>query len=151
MTREWTPLLLPPEQAAASGSRVALNVSELSATLTMPPSAGNGAVRQVRYGINDIEYQVSLTAPRLLVENEMYFPGWRARFRRSGEAEIEADAVEVNGVFRGWRLPAGEYAMTASFGLPHLFALRLVAVVSMLIWINAWAGLPARLRFGRYR
>lgn len=147
MRMAWTPLLLTSTEAVdADGSRrVDLPLDRFAQALDTPP-AGDAGIHQVRYGINNIAYEVSLHEPRLFVENEMYFPGWRARLDTAGGAEI--DAVSVNGIFRGWRLPAGHYAMVASFALPHLHALGAVACGSALLWTGLCVGVRRR-RFGR--
>lgn len=144
MMRGWSPLLL--SEPAGTGTVLTLTRPGLEAALDTPTTE-SGFVRQTRYGINDIEYKVSLPAPRLLIENEMYFPGWRARLGTHDGATIEA--VEVNGIFRGWRLPAGEYAMTASFQLPHLRSLGLVTVASSAVWIGICGRLARRRRLER--
>ena len=136
MLKGWSPLLFAPERAQGGASKIELSAAELASALSDSHDHRERSVRQTRYGINDVDYQVSLRAPQLLVENEMYFPGWRAHLSTPGGSDIEA--LEVNGVFRAWRLPAGEYTMTASFELPHLLALRLVSLMSFLIWIALW-------------
>jgi hypothetical protein len=66
-----------------------------------------------------IPLNVKLKEPKLMVENEIYFPGWQADLIFSGEV-IKLHASEVNGVFRAWLLPAGEYQMIAHFSFPNL-------------------------------
>ena len=136
MLMPWTPLLLEGTVTAGRGAvTVDAGVFETVGGGTAP--AGRGTVRQRHYGINEIEYEVSLSRPQLLVENEMYFPGWRARLATPIGDAIEA--VPVNGAFRGWRLPAGTYRMTASFTMPYLRALRACALGSLAVWLVALA------------
>ena len=104
MLREWSPLLLTPERRGDEISPVVVSDAEFASRLADTNATAGGAVRQTHYGVNDIVYQVSLNETRLLVENEMYFPGWRARLTtRDGDI---IDAVAVNGVFRSWWLSA---------------------------------------------
>ena len=142
MLERWSPLLFAPDRAPEGVPKIELSAAEWASALSDSTTIENDSVRQTRYGINDAEYQVSVRAPRLLVENEMYFPGWRAHLSTPGARDIEA--LEVNGIFRGWRLPAGEYTMTASFELPHILALRLASLASFLIWIALWAAVRPR-------
>ena len=135
MRSAWSPLLLSPEAGKTGTAHTVLTDAQIAAGLAATNSTV-GAVRQTHYGINDITYQVSLKEARLLVENEMYFPGWRARLTTGDEQVI--DAVAVNGVFRSWLLPAGEYTMTARFDFPHLLTLRLVCASSTLVWLLVW-------------
>ena len=94
------------------------------------------SVRQVHYGINDIAYEVDLREPRLMIENEVHFPGWTAQVANRAD---RIAAVEVNGVFRGWVLPAGHYTLVTSFALPQLWLLRAVSALSGLAWLAALA------------
>jgi hypothetical protein len=134
MLREWRPLVVDPAETGTDADGVVLSNDQITAGL-----AGEGsstAVRQTRYGVNEIVYQVSLAAPRVLVENEMYFPGWTATLG-TGNAQV-IEAVPANGVFRAWRLPAGEYTMVARFEFPHLRLLWLAAGTSTAIWLAIW-------------
>jgi hypothetical protein len=122
MLMEWSPLLLDARQAQRGTPHVVLPESEISDGLATTTAIDAGSVKQTRYGVNDIVYQVSLSQPRLLVENEMYFPGWQARLSKPDARTIQAAAV--NGVFRSWLLPQGDYTMEAHFVFPYLLGLR---------------------------
>jgi hypothetical protein len=91
-------------------------------------------VVQTRYGINDIVYKVKLKEPKLMVENEIYFPGWQADLIVPGKV-IKLHAYEVNGAFRAWLLPAGQYQMIAHFSFPNLLVYQGISAVSFVIWI----------------
>ena len=134
MLREWLPILLDPNRSVNDGGRVTLTPEELAGRLADTTSSASGPVRQTHYGVNHIVYEVSLKEPRILVENETYFPGWRARVTAAGAPALEAGAA--NGVFRSWLLPAGVYTMVAEFGFPHVRALRLVCAASFAGWIT---------------
>src|SRR6185295_9806228 len=118
MLREWLPVLVD----------MTLTDADISRRLTAAGPDVDGTITQTRYGVNEIIYDISLTKPRLLVENEMFFPGWRARLSEPAGSTIEA--IAVNGVFRGWVLPAGRYTMTARFQFPQIGALWVVCVMS---------------------
>lgn len=137
MLREWTPILLPPDLAAENRRNAALTDDDLNAVLVERGDEPLGSVRQTHYGINEVTYRVALAEERLLVENEMYFPGWRARLELHSTPELEA--IPVNGVFRGWCLPAGTYTFTASFQFPRLMLFRAIGVAALLLWIAGWA------------
>ena len=126
MLREWLPVLVD----------MTLTDGDISRRLAAAGPDADGTITQTRYGVNEIIYDISLTKPRLLVENEMFFPGWRARLSEPAGSTIEA--IAVNGVFRGWILPAGRYTMTARFQFPHIGALWVVCVMSFLIWFALW-------------
>jgi hypothetical protein len=91
-------------------------------------------VRQTSCRIDEITYQVSLDQPKLMIENEMYFPGWEARLV-SGNTESKIEARSVNGVFRAWLLPAGNYQLVAAFALPGLYLYYAISLAALLLWL----------------
>jgi hypothetical protein len=141
MVREWLPLLVNDTDDRVTEAEIGTRLAERQPD-------GDGSVTQTRYGVNEIVYQVSLPGARLLVENEMYFPGWRATLSMPGADAI--DALAVNGIFRGWRLPPGTYTMTARFAFPYGWPLRLVCLASFVGWL-AIVMLAVRERPARQR
>jgi hypothetical protein len=128
MRREWTPVLLDAPAVVSAG---AADVGGLEGILA---AAGpDSRIEQRSYGADTIEYGVRLEKPALLVENETFFPGWSGRLERSS-GSLEIAALRVNGVFRGWPLPAGDYAMEARFRLPGLRGLAIVTLLAWLVW-----------------
>jgi hypothetical protein len=97
------------------------------------PHAANQVV-QTRYGINDISYKVALKEPKIMVENEIYFPGWQADLIFPHK-EIKIPASVVNDVFRAWLLPAGDYIMIAHFSFPNLIIYQSITIISFGVWI----------------
>jgi hypothetical protein len=84
--------------------------------------------RITRYLPSRVEYVVDLPARTLLVFNEVYFPGWRARI--DGQA---AQAVtEVVGGLRGLTVEAGHHTIVTWF-LPTVFIVGLT--ITMLSWL----------------
>jgi hypothetical protein len=156
MLMEWRPLLLEapetrqPPEIVVPDTALAERIGNISAI-------EREGVKQIRYGVNEIRYQVSLVRAQLLVENEMYFPGWHARLSTPDGATL--DAVSVNGVFRSWFLPAGTYTMDASFEFPRRSGLWLVTILSVLLWMSVvlvrWRGAralqPTRWRHSPHR
>jgi len=133
MRHPWTPLLID------------LSIDEHETEITLPASIfqsiGNfdtfektkiekinqTSVIQTHYGIDDINYKVSLEEPKLMVENEIYFPGWTATLVFSDHEE-ELQAIEVNDVFRAWSLPAGDYEMNANFQFPNFVTYQIISL-----------------------
>jgi hypothetical protein len=99
-----------------------------------PDKSLQNQVVQTRYGINDISYKVALKEPKLMVENEIYFPGWHADLIFP-DKEMKIAASVVNGVFRAWLLPAGNYTMIAHFDFPNLTIYRSIAAIFFAVWI----------------
>lgn len=97
-------------------------------------SVQSDEVTQKDYGINDITYVISLNQSRVMVENEIFFPGWRARLI-SSDGEFIIDPIVVNDVFRGWMLPPGNYTMVAFFDFPNLRLYSAISIISFIIWL----------------
>jgi hypothetical protein len=136
--------LLPQGQGTGQ-STVVLTDEEIARLAAASAVQG---VTQTQYGINDITYQVSLNEPKLLVENEVYFPGWRATLAMQDGVHL-IDATATNGVFRSWSLPAGNYTMVASFAFPHILALRAICAGSFLVYGGLWLAWRRRDRLDR--
>jgi len=161
MLMKWTPILLDrnfnmssesvkitlPASAFSNIIKQQHNQSELCSKFTcdsafsdkyliQPKSHDNAndQVVQTRYGINDIVYEVTLKQPKLMVENEIYFPGWKADLFLP-DKQMKLESSVVNGVFRAWLLPAGDYKMIAHFHFPNLLAYQSISIVSFAIWI----------------
>jgi hypothetical protein len=132
MLLPWQPIFLSAD-AAGAGTAISLPGFDPMALLT-PAKAEAQPVRQTYYGINQITYQVSLDQPKLMIENEMYFPGWEARLV-SASSESRIQARSVNGVFRAWLLPAGNYQLVAAFALPGLYLYYAISLAALLLWL----------------
>lgn len=137
MLREWQPLFLQNQPIGGDPQEVTLSDRVIVDAVGSSTAPGEHLpVQQTFYGINDIGYQVSLSEPKLMVENETYFPGWTATANISGE-EQELQAVQVNGAFRGWFLPAGTYELRAHFEFPYMRLYLGVGASACMIWFVA--------------
>jgi hypothetical protein len=116
MREPWRPILVDPGAAAAFAPDV-------------PGPTRAGEVRQTSYAVDYIDYEVDLPAPTLVVENEIFFPGWTAEISSVPEAPIVA--TPIAGALRSWRLPAGRYTMQARFAFPGR---KRSLAVSMVAW-----------------
>ena len=131
MFMKWTPILLDPNSVQINNNRITLQEK----IFTNLKSSDRDYITQTHYGIDDITYKVSLDKPMLLVENEMYFPGWKATLIYP-DKETEIDALVTNEVFRSWNLPAGEYEMKANFQFPNLILYQITSVTAFVIWVS---------------
>jgi hypothetical protein len=149
MLMGWSPLLFEPALARDGAQEVALPEGRLADALSSQICGQVGSVEQTRYGVNEITYRVSLGEPKLMVENEIYFPGWRADLL-SADGGVQLEALAVNDVFRAWALPAGDYEMRAHFRFPNAVAYRAVSLSAFVAWLSvASSGLVKRRREAR--
>ena len=133
MMAAWTPVLLPAREIGQDRlDDRRIDDSALDSALAGGTSADAGSVTLLQYGINEIRYGVVVRDPVLMVENEMYFPGWRARLSTE---TASMDAIAVNAVFRGWRLSPGTYTMVASFEFPYRRVLTGIAASVTMLWL----------------
>ena len=138
MSREWTPLILPAPRTRSEAIAMTIGAHVFDDALAQPEQKPP-AIQQTRYGIDEITYRVSLARETLVVENEMYFPGWEANLDLPG-GRRRIPAVEVNGVFRSWVLPQGTYSMVARFRPHHLVAYRGISLASLMLWLLLLCG-----------
>lgn len=148
MMSSWTPLLFPEAGVPSSTSSVTVGRDELGEAIEKAERQTDNQVRQTAYGIQEVAYSVSLVSETLLVENELYFPGWKGRILSEGRA-TELTPIEVNGVLRGWNLPPGQYDLITKFRLPHFNTFLAASFAALAAWILAllsWSWITWRNR-----
>lgn len=134
MLKAWTPLLIEINGLDTEESEIRFSPREMRAEIRLASEENLAHIQQVRYGVNEIEYRVTLSKPVLMVENEVYFPGWTASLV-SDRGITSLRAVSVNDFFRAWWLPSGEYSMFARFEFPHSRVYNGVSIVLLIVWI----------------
>jgi hypothetical protein len=78
-----------------------------------------GGVRPLRYKTNRLEYALNLNRNAFLVENEIYWLGWRCFLRNEQTGEVRVILPrEFNG-FRGWEFPAGNWFAVEVYTPPY--------------------------------
>jgi hypothetical protein len=134
MQAPWHPVLSVPADPSRVAGSIRLPRPCLGRTwCTDAPNAADG-IEQIAYGIDEIRYRVQLSQPTIMVENEIYFPGWRASVGPDAHQE-EIPALEANGVFRAWLLPAGHYEMRARFRFPRISLYAGISIAAALVWL----------------
>jgi hypothetical protein len=126
----WHPIVLDPGLGNMESDDIHFNETSIQRSLL---GNANQSIRQIDYDINEITYVVSLDAPKLFLENEIYFPGWTAEISTE-ETTTEIEAVQVNDVFRGWFLPAGKYTMVTRFVFPYYHIFLAISLTTFLVW-----------------
>jgi hypothetical protein len=88
-------------------------------------------------------YQVHLSRPAVMVENELAIEGWHSN-------TVNARLISSPLPLRTWRLAAGNYSFTASYQEPDRGFQYGAVVVALLAWL-ASVGLIVRRRQRRAR
>lgn len=125
MLLPWTAWTWPCTEGLCGSDEVALP--------TLPWQEAS-TVRTSSYGVDHITYAVDLPARSLLVENETWFPGWRADDDR-------IRAVAVGGALRGWVLPAGTYSFTTEFHPAQRTQQILLGLLALAGWVGVLVGI----------
>lgn len=134
MIRAWTPVL-SRNSGIVDGNLITLPNDYLISNINAASTAySEKTVKQTGYDLNTVSYNVNITEPLLMIENEIYYPGWTAVLT-SSEFSKTISALEVNNNFRGWLLPKGTYQMVATFEFPSLKVYYSVSIFSIIIWI----------------
>lgn len=86
----------------------------------------NDRIEHTQYKANRMEYKTSLSAPRLVVFSEMYYPkGWKSFIDG-----VEVPYFRANYVLNAMVIPAGEHTIVFEFQPPHMSMLRALAITS---------------------
>lgn len=139
------PLVLKCDDSTCSDAlRAALRSSQAPGA-----TAGNSA-RITTFRRNEVAYTIDATEPVLLVENEIFMPGWRGSIV-GHQQEIEP--VRLLGALRAWRVPAGATVLRLRYEPPHFpvsMAISLIALavygvlVGSLRWQHRWRDFAER-------
>ncbi len=109
-----------------------------------PPSSGRGSVGILTYRPESVSLHVSTDAAGLLVLTDAFYPGWEATI--GGKP---TPVRQVDGLFRGVFLPAGEHEVVLSFR-PDSFrwgVLLSLLGIGLVIGITVWLlGIGLRTR-----
>lgn len=130
MLQPLTPLVFPSVQ----GLSIDTVRSRLEQRVTGVWERPN-MVTPVKYGLNSIVYQVRLTTDSLLVENEIWFPGWTGKLKREATRVENAEATSVENALRAWRLPAGQYKFVTQFRTPYLRGCAILSMAGLSIYL----------------
>lgn len=130
MLQPLTPLVFPSVQG--------LSIDTVRSRLER--GAGNVLERQntvtpVKYGLNSIVYQVTLATDSMVVENEIWFPGWTGRLKPGAKQVEKIPATSVDENLRAWRLPAGQYKFITQFRTPYFRVCGIVSMAGLLIYL----------------
>lgn len=90
-------------------------------------------ITQTSYGLNEIHYQVNLPEETTLIENEIYFPGWRGA---TSPASSEIYPTQACNCLRSWKLPAGQYTFISNYQIPGLFTAGYTSLFILILYLG---------------
>jgi Bacterial membrane protein YfhO len=117
-----TPLCVPDERAARAailsrsfqpGRQVAVECPPDTPLVEAPPAGELGQVRFLRYAPEDVELDVEVRQPAMLVLNDAWYSGWSATV--DGQP---APILPANVAVRAVRLPAGSHRVVFTYRTP---------------------------------
>ncbi len=125
----WLSILLAPWHAytfPCATTGCSSSTVHLPAPTTWTPSAG---VHTLSYGTESIVYEVNISQPMLMVENELAIHGWRANTSR-------VHLVNAGIPLRAWRLSPGHYRFTATYRESDRTLQYLAVIAALLAWLG---------------
>jgi uncharacterized membrane protein YfhO len=96
-------------------------------------------VETVAYEPNQVELQVELSAPGIVVLTDVHYPGWQVWV----DAD-EAELLRVNALVRGVFVPAGRHRLRFGYRPSRLAAGLAISSVAWLGWLAAAVALARR-------
>ena len=102
------------------------------------PAVARGRVVSADYGRNHVRIHVSTTGPMLLVLNDRWYPGWKARVNAA-----EAPVMRAGGIFRAVSVPGGDSEVEFRFrprGIRASAAATLLGLLAMLVMAGVRPG-----------
>lgn len=91
----------------------------------------SSSVRMIEFRDNGAVYEVSITGPLTMIENEPYYLGWTSKICRSDAMCIDATQAKlVKGTLRAWDLPAGHYRFVTYYLPPGWRIATYIAICS---------------------
>jgi hypothetical protein len=97
---------------------------ETDLPVNLPPRSEQAAGEQCRivgYGLDRVQIEATLTAPGLVVLNDLYSPGWTATVESDGQSRV-SPILRTNRVCRGVLLPTGQHRLEMVYRPQRFFA-----------------------------
>lgn len=85
-----------------------------------------------RFYENGAAYSVDLASDTMVVENEIFYNGWKGNIENKNKI---IEAISVNGLLRGWKLPAGKYKFITYYDPPGWVLSKWLFLLGLLLYI----------------
>ena len=93
-----------------------------------------GKVNMLHFTNQGSLFEVSCEKSQFLVENEIYYPNWKASYVDKNGKLIVIEAVESKYGFRAWGIPEGNYQLQTYFEMPYLNVSKVISFISVMGW-----------------
>jgi hypothetical protein len=139
MMQPLRPLVFPNAQHVSCDT-----VIQRLGQLDRGASPQENAIVPLTYGLNTTVYGVNLPTDSLMVENEIWFPGWKGKVVRENRTTSEIPVASVDKSLRAWHLPAGRYTFVTRFQTPHFRVALIVSLAGLIIYLSLLAVIAFR-------
>jgi len=92
-------------------------------------------VTPLRYGTNEVAFEIVLPDPVVVIENELYWKGWSALLKNKDTGEVSTIFPGDEKGFRKWNLPAGRYIIKEIYATPYRTISMIMALFGGVMWI----------------
>lgn len=108
-------LVLPP----GSDDKVPDDASSLAEADAIGQTDGF-QVEFLRYSNDTVEYRIKSNAPRVVVENEIWWQGWKVELCNQGACLEELPTVATRQALRSWKIPSGSWNVRVQYHAPSV-------------------------------
>lgn len=103
-------------------------------------------VEFLRYVNDTVEYRITSSAPRVVVENEIWWPGWTVQLCSQGACMEETPAVATHQALRSWKIPSGSWNVRVQYHPPSVVPGYLCWLLGFLLVLGSGAVRSLRQR-----
>jgi len=107
----------------------------------LPGDAGNSFIELKEFSYGKMVFDFSGSQEEFLVVADAWHPFWKAY---AGDKSLPV--VKTNEIFKGVRLPKGEYTLTMEFDTSPYFPGVYIAIIFWILFISAWIWVYFRSR-----
>ena len=102
-----------------------------------PSPRAQGKVTLTRYEADEMNLDVELDRPAILLVTDLYTPSWRVQSLR-GSTQVDYELLPANYVLRAVPLQAGRHHLRIFYDRRWLYAGMAISVVGVLCWVLLW-------------
>lgn len=89
------------------------------------------------YASDLVEYRISTTRERVVVENEIWWPGWEVTLCSKSGCGAAVAATPTSQSLRSWKVPAGTWLVKVRYHPPSMLPAYLCFLIGLLLAIGS--------------